>query len=413
MMACSSKIFDEILQLHVIDTHEHIYPPDIITQKRPSIVDILEGSYFFWIAKPLEKKNDYNLLIDRIREVNGSAFFKACSLAIRDLYGISIDPPSIESLKEASKRIREAYKDPDWIKRILKDKALIDKAIWDPCWDILREPFDRSLFTLALRIDPFLIGYSRDVTDRDGNTPYIFEERLNIRVEKFDDYLTLIDKVIEEGRKKKCVCIKCASAYDRSIAFDIIGERLARQIFRKSFEKGEPLDAKEIKFFGDFIMNYILSKVRNLDVPVQIHTGLAKVEGSNPINLVNMLRKYNDITFILLHGGYPWIREFAILGFSFPNVYLDLCWLPIISPSACKTLLKELIELGLTAKITWGGDCFVAEGTYGSLKMFKRILSEVLIDFIENGYLSYEQAIEIAFKILYENALNLFKLKAD
>jgi len=413
MSAVSSphpRILDEILQLHAIDTHEHTHPPELVAQKGPLITDILEGSYLFWIAKPPEKKDDYLSLVNRIREVMGSAFFKACSLAIKDLYGVNIDPPSVKNLKEASERIREAYKDPNWVKNVFRDKALIDEVIWDPHWEILGEPFDRSLFKPVLRIDPFLVGYSRDVKDHDGNTPYTFEERLNIKVEKFDDYLALIDKVMEEARKRKCVSVKCASAYERSINFDFVEERCARQVFDKGFGRGEALKAVEAKLFGDFVLNYILERVREMNVPVQFHTGLARVEGSNPINLVNIIRRYSDVDFILFHGGYPWIREFAILGFSFPNVYLDLCWLPIISPSACKTLLKELIELGLSGKITWGGDCWVAEGSYGSLKLFKLILSEVLSDLVESGYLNREEAVEIASKALRENAMKIFKL---
>ncbi|MCD6535986.1 MAG: amidohydrolase family protein [Thaumarchaeota archaeon] len=407
MASITSKLFEEIEQLRVIDTHEHTYPPEIILKKGPSIVDILEGSYFFWIAKPLKDREDYSELIERIREVMGSAFFKACSIAIKELHGVSIDPPSIENLKEASERVREAYRNRDWIKTGFRDKALIDKAIWDPHWNILGDSFDPSLFIPVFRIDPFLIGYSRKVRDHDGNTPYIFEKRMGVSVESFEDYLTLIDKVLEEARRK-CIAIKCASAYERSISFEFVDEKTAKKVF----EKGEEAKPAEAKLFGDFVLNYILEKNREIGFPVQFHTGLAQVEGSNPMNLVNIIRKYSDVNFILFHGGYPWIRQFAILGFTFPNVYLDLCWLPMISPSSCAVLLKELIELGLSSKIMWGGDCWVVEGTYGALKLFKQILARALGDLVDRRYLTSEEAIEIASKILRENPARIFKFQS-
>lgn len=128
------------------------------------------------------------------------------------------------------------------------------------------------------------------------------------------------------------------------------------------------------------------------------------------MNLVNLINKYKDVTFILFHGGYPWIRETAAIALSFQNVYLDLCWLPIISPSACKLLLREITELGLSSRVTWGGDCWVAEATYGALKMFKNILSEVLGEMVNKNYLNTDEALEIASRILRENAAQIFNL---
>jgi len=400
-----SKLLEEINQLHVIDTHEHTYPPEVMLAKGPTIVDILEGSYLFWIAKPMRNREDYSELVQCIQEVMGNSFFKSCSLAVRELYGVNIDPPYINSLREATKRIKKAYRNPSWIKTIFRNKALIDKAIWDPYWNILGDSFDPSLFAPVFRIDPFLVGYSRDARDQDGNTAYIFEDRMGISVKNFDDYLALIDKALDEARRK-CVAIKCASAYLRPISFDFVDEKSASEIFGKHGK----IKPEEAKLFGDFVLNYILERDRELGLPVQFHTGLARVEGSNPMNLVNIIRKYNDVNFVLFHGGYPWIREFAILGFTFPNVHLDLCWLSMISPSACSALLRELIELGLSSKIMWGGDCWVAEGTYGALKTFKRILAETLEVLIKKEYLTLEESLEIAFRILKDNPAKLFKL---
>jgi len=128
------------------------------------------------------------------------------------------------------------------------------------------------------------------------------------------------------------------------------------------------------------------------------------------MNLVNILRKYSNVNFVFFHGGYPWIRETAALAFSFPNLYLDLCWLPIISPSACKIMLREIIELGLSSRTMWGGDCWVAEATYGALQLFKNILAEVLQDMISDRYLKPDEALGIASGILRENAARFFNL---
>ncbi len=128
------------------------------------------------------------------------------------------------------------------------------------------------------------------------------------------------------------------------------------------------------------------------------------------MNLVNVIRKYSNVNFILFHGGYPWIRETAAIAVSFRNVYIDFCWLPIISPSTCILLLKEVVELGLSSRAMWGGDCWVAEATYGALKLFKGLLAEELCKMADRGYLKLDEALEVAFRILSENARRIFTI---
>jgi predicted TIM-barrel fold metal-dependent hydrolase len=402
----STKIYDEIVNMHVLDTHEHTYPHQIMISKGPSIIDILEGSYIFWIAK-VPKKDDYESLVKNIKEISGSTFFKACSIAIKDIYGVSIDPPTVKTLKEASRLVYEAYRNQNWIKKIFREKALIDKALLDPYWDVYGKNFDIELFSPVFRTNMFLFGYSKEAKDRDGNNPYLLEKYFGLNVETFDDYLELINKALEDSKRRGYVALKFSIAYERSILFENVSREEAKKVFDK---RGFKITSQDIKLFGDFIVHYILDKAGEMEFPVQFHTGLAIIEGSNPMNLVNLLRKYHNVNFIFFHGGYPWIRETIALAFTFPNLYIDLCWLPIISPSACKTVLREIIELGLSSRTMWGGDCWVAEATYGALKFFKKFLSEVLQGMVKNKYLKNDEALEIAQRILMENALKLFNI---
>ncbi|MBO3804123.1 MAG: amidohydrolase [Candidatus Brockarchaeota archaeon] len=402
----SALIRDKIAGLHVIDTHEHTYPHELIASKGPSIFDILEGSYVFWESGPTAK-GDYGALVKNLRKISGSSFYKSCSIAVRDLYGVDIDPPTACALEKASEIARDAYRDRDWILKVFKEKALIDKALLDPYWNVWGGGFDERLFSPVFRINMLLFGYSRDAKDHNGNNPYALESYLDTKVESFEDYLDLVDRSLEEAKRRKYVAVKSALAYDRPIVFEDVDASVAKGVFEK---KGSGLTAREVKLFGDFILNRILIKAGELGLPVQFHTGLALIEGSSPMNLVGLLRKHANVDFVFFHGGYPWIRETAALAFTFPNLYLDLCWLPIISPSACKVALREIIELGLSSRTMWGGDCWVAEATYGALKVFKKLLSEVLQGMVFDGYLKPEEALDIASGILMENAARFFKI---
>ena len=49
--------------------------------------------------------------------------------------------------------------------------------------------------------------------------------------------------------------------------------------------------------------------VRDLGLVVQVHTGMARLHGSQPVDLDPLLAEYPAVTFDLFHGGYPWTRE--------------------------------------------------------------------------------------------------------
>jgi len=86
--------------------------------------------------------------------------------------------------------------------------------------------------------------------------------------------------------------------------------------------------------------------------------------------------------------------------------------MPILSQSATKRLLYELIEMNCTDKVfAFGGNCENLEGTYGALLLIKDILADVLVDFIETKKFSFSDAVDIGNKMLYENPKRIFSLK--
>jgi predicted TIM-barrel fold metal-dependent hydrolase len=151
--------------------------------------------------------------------------------------------------------------------------------------------------------------------------------------------------------------------------------------------------------------------------PIQIHTGLQAGDGnfiqnSNPALLANLFLKYRNVKFILFHGGYPYGGELASLGKNFRNVYIDLCWLYVISPSYSERYLHEWLETIPANKImAFGGDYENVENIYGHLLFAKEIVGNVLVEKVKNRYFSEGEAIKVAQMMLHENAVNLFQLK--
>ena len=91
-----------------------------------------------------------------------------------------------------------------------------------------------------------------------------------------------------------------------------------------------------------------------------------------------------------------------------------MCWLYIISPSYSERYLHEWLETVPANKIMgFGGDYHNADNVYGHLLFAKEVIGNVLIDKVKSRYLTENEATKIASMLLYDNAVELFKLKKN
>ncbi|MEM2428834.1 MAG: amidohydrolase, partial [Candidatus Bathyarchaeia archaeon] len=120
-----------------------------------------------------------------------------------------------------------------------------------------------------------------------------------------------------------------------------------------------------------------------------------------------------DAKFDLYHAGIPWVRELGVIGKTFPNVWLNLCWCHVISQEMARSALDEWIDLmPITKIIGFGGDYSIpVEKIYGHLVMAKEDIAEVLARRISRGLMKRSEALEIARMWFYENPVELYGLK--
>ena len=115
--------------------------------------------------------------------------------------------------------------------------------------------------------------------------------------------------------------------------------------------------------------------------------------------------------FILFHGGYPFGGELAAVAKGFRNVYIDMCWLYIISPSYSERYLHEWLETVPASKImAFGGDFRNVENIYGHLLFARQVVTKVLTEKVRDGYFSEDEALKIAQMILHDNAIRILNL---
>jgi hypothetical protein len=287
-------------------------------------------------------------------------------------------------------------------------RAGIERLITDPYTDPLldaRAALGEN-YNSVMRVNAFACGWHPDSRDHNGNSAHALLRRLGLAPVSFNDYLAALEKLVDGMASRHQVALKNALAYDRDVAFDEPNEKLARQ----ACGKASPSPA-ERKAFGDFVVDRLCRMAGERDVPVQMHLGTAIIRGSHPLRVAGLIERHPRTRFLLMHLAYPWSRDLLGMAFVYRNIWLDLTWSLLLSPSHFKLALHEAIEiLPDESRMMIGGDNWHVEETYGTLKLARQLIGEVLEEKLAAGYFREEDARRLAAKILRENAMDFFKL---
>lgn len=403
-----AEIYEAISQLEVIDTHEHTRPFEY-WDGRMDLGRLLDNSYVNWcFAGPAGETWEANHAY--IEKVKANSYYRWLFAGLKEIYSIEVDDLDFENWKALCSSLTETYDNREKWRGIWIDKFKLRKALLDPYWVVESTDHEPDLFQPVFRVDMFLFGYDPSARDANGHSPFTFAQNHNFTVKDFDDYLDFVDYMVRYHKGGGAPALKCASAYDRDIDFQQRSKREAGE----AFGKDRP-DEQEIRVFQDYVFYHICHLAMVYDLPLQIHTGLGLLRGSNPLNLLSAIEAFPDVHFVLFHGGFPWLHQASMLAHHYANVYLDLVWLPLIAPSAAKMALHEWIEIAPQMdRIFWGGgDAWTPEESYGALLAARHIVAQVLAEKVAQGYFSMAVATEVAQNLFFENAVKLYDLDVN
>jgi predicted TIM-barrel fold metal-dependent hydrolase len=412
------RIRNHIDSMRVVDTHEHLMNPAGIAKSPMCDFTLLLHHYADDDIKSagmpkavfdgmlsdtsLTVMQKWNLIKPWWEKSKNTAYNRVVLLTIKELFGIDkLDETTVELL---SAKIKEAYK-TDWFDKVIEEKCKADFVIVD---GNDRSYGDPAKFRYVQRFGYYGLSSKKDFEN--------LAKQYGIKIQSVDDLTASLEKDFQKAVEKGFVAVKNGTAYSRSQFYEDVDKETAQKTFVKIQNSENPLPFDSVKPLSDYMWYRTIELARKYNKPIQIHTGLQAgdgnyIENSNPALLANLFLKYRDVKFILFHGGYPYGGELASLAKNFQNVYIDLCWLYIISPSYSERYLHEWLETVPANKImAFGGDYHNIENVYGHLLFAKEIVANVLIEKVKDGYFSEEEAIKFADMMLHDNAVNLFKL---
>src|SRR6185503_10073769 len=213
-----------------------------------------------------------------------------------------------------------------------------------------------------------------------------------------------LERLVDTMAERNQVALKNALAYDRGVDFDEPDEKAARQAWG---QKSPPAELK--KAFGDFVVDRLCRLAGERKLPVQMHLGSALIQGSHPMHAAGLIERHPGTRFLLMHLAYPWSRDLLGMAFVYRNIWLDLTWSFLLSPTHFKLALHEAIEsLPDESRLMFGGDAWHVEESYGALALARRLIGEVLHERMQARFLNEEGSRRLARRILHENARAFF-----
>jgi len=413
---------DFIHAIRIVDVHEH-HMPEVLLGREVNLIQLFRQSYAGWTQArpyvlPSENRERDPMLaaagpttwesLAPFLENSGSAMFVRNLVgAILELHGDGATAITRDNWRALDDSVRKRHAQPDWCADVL-GRAGIEHLITDPYSDPLLDA-PRTLgsnYHSVMRINAFACGWHPDSRDHNGNSAHALLRRCGVEPDSFEAYLAGLEKLVDGLGARNQVALKNALAYDRDVAFDAPDETLARQ----AWGKPNPAPA-ERKAFSDHVVDRLCRLAGERDIPMQMHLGTAIIRGSHPFKAIGLIERHPRTRFLLMHLAYPWSRDLLGLAFVYRNLWLDLTWSLLISPSHFKLALHEAIEvLPDESRLMFGGDNWHVEETYGAMHWARRLIGEVLDEKLAGGYFLRDDAERLARKILRENAIRFFKL---
>jgi hypothetical protein len=430
-----NEILYELIKMQpVSDTHEHIISSSELAKHSRGLLELIGEAYLhddiisagadediFSPGHGDEKR--WDLLKPYLDCVRNTTYYRCLIHALNDLFDLHIREIDDSNWKDLNALLQDRAKEgASWYEKVLHEKANIRYCMLDMdrtsntevgLWQgkglksIRDNTFEEQFFTRAARTDLMLNIVFPEARKE-------IEEIYGVSVRDLDGIDALVDSFVKRADKNKTVCYKSVAAYFRSLTI----EECTREEARKAFtcvQSGTASYGDRMKV-QNYILHSVIAQARLRDMPFQFHTGMQAlnantIDNSNPLRLNPLFLKYPEVRFILLHGGYPYCGEAGVLAKKFPNVYLDFSWLPQIGYTAAKHAAGEWFDLVPMNKITWGGDCRHVENSYSAVLLFRKLMYEVLEEKLENDILNMETAIEMIDRIMYNNAVKIYKLR--
>jgi hypothetical protein len=429
----------EIESLALVDTHEHLLPEDqwagdnaklieqLIEAGRPrwgdDRPDILQDLFLNYVPSDLEvagaskealqrlfdpAAGDIELRFAGIRDAweatQHTGYGEAVRLIASKVYGLdSLTPESLETAQGKLEELRQ----PGERLRLLSEVANLDHVqIDDFRWACNPDESGPDFFLYDLSWENFARG---DLKLEE------IEQETGIVVSTLDQLRDAMAAIFQ--RYASCaIAVKAQHAYARTLRWQERGDEEAARVLALVLAGGEVEEATRL-VLGDWCWARGVELAIEHNLPFKLHTGHHAGTGTMPIdwvragNLCPLLARYADARFVLMHTAYPYSDELVSIAKHYPNVWVDLCWAWSIDPYSSTDFVRRFLHAVPSNKLfAFGGDTFWPTSAVAYSIQARHGLQRALEAEIAEGYLSEQEAITVARRLMRDNQYACFDL---
>jgi len=257
---------------------------------------------------------------------------------------------------------------------------------------------EEAYLRTVLRIDALLGFWQPDCPRRDRLAEWLHVEPVDTR-----SWRQFLEALFDAAAERGAIGIKQLQAYTRDLRFLPRGDDEVQ--FRGK------LAPPQIRAFEDWLVHACCELADARGWPHQIHVGTHNLQASAPLPLEPLARRYPRMSLVLLHC-WPFLDQAAWLAKQLPNVYLDPCWLPILSPAHLHTALRTWLTYVPAHKIMASHDATSVEMATGAAAALRRTLAEASEQAASWTQSSQRDAEQLAHAVLHDNAQRLYSSHA-
>lgn len=412
--------------LRVIDVHTHLRWQQPSAQ---NLADILGYHYIttelesagwsyakFRAAKTPEAK--VATMVPFFPRIANTATWWGFMRMARELFGFEDDTVTPKNWKKLYEQVNARLRLRGWWQQVLRDRIQSDASFMTNDYGEDYRGYDKHFFVPSLRIDPLINGIADPVNL--GR----FEKATEVELTSLGALRKMIAKLFATHKRRGARQISFSLPPDFTFAWT--SARAVEPIFATVLRGARVTDA-EFLALRSYVFEQYLEQARLHRLPMFLLIGVYRnvyrnATTSFPKDLLGfepgMVRAFDE-----LFNAYPDVKfEFMLLNRVlsheltayakvFPNVYFSGHWWYTCYPGSIQQALAERIEM-LPVNKTNGffSDAYYVEWGYAKVRMIKTQLTTVLVQKVEEGYFSEDQALFVARRLLHDNAAEYYGL---
>ena len=399
----AEKILSELQGIPVIDTHEHLLPPEFHTSMRYCFFNLMiPYAQFDLVSAGMSPAFMWkNTLDEREEEECYAQFRKYWKYVKHGGYGthvrrvlrenLGLDDITDDNYKQIGELLNATRTEGHYA-QVLREECNIEY--------ILNQAGDYHGYS---KEDSYFIPHADML--KNGVVEDVKELLSQKSAPTIEDHIELLHSRMVAGKNYGAKLVK----YDASCFLHKEDYREAKRQF-EALRRGEETDSEVLQ---SFVYGKTLAFARELGLVAAVHTGVwDNINRKSPAHLFPVVQANPDIRFDIYHMGMPFTGECAFLGKNFANVSLDLCWSHIVSPQMLVRSMDEWLDLVPYNKIfAFGGDhATLPYNVKTHLNEAKENLALVFAKRVDEGKLDTDEAVSVLKRWFYDNPKEFYGL---